>query len=200
MRLRPCSILTIALLTVAGGVTARAAYKEWRWKNFAVVDEGKIYRSGQLTERQLIRAVERLGLRTVICLHGPSARWESTVCQHQGVNFFSLPMPSDGSGEAEEFAECLAIARDPAHQPVLIHCQAGVARTGLAVALYRTIVERWPRERAFSELKLFERKGRMEDALARHFDRVYREIMDEGVAGHPGARREARRLARQPRY
>jgi protein tyrosine/serine phosphatase len=37
---------------------------------------------------------------------------------------------------------------DPANHPVLVHCFAGVHRTGAHIAIYRMVHDRWPNAKA----------------------------------------------------
>ena len=42
---------------------------------------------------------------------------------------------------------------DPANYPVLIHCKAGLHRTGVMVAVYRMEYQAWTSHEAISEMK-----------------------------------------------
>lgn len=169
-------VFLIALLSIVGGLGARAGYKHFRWKRFATVVEGRIYRSGRLSERQMAAAIDRYGFRTIVCLDPEREEIDRRLCREKGIECRSFPMPSDGVGESEQFARILKLCDDPAHYPLLIHCRAGVARTGAAVALYRQIVQGWSFDAAIAELRSFERKGRCEPKLQRHIAQVRAEI------------------------
>ena len=49
----------------------------------------------------------------------------------------------------------MKIMRDPANHPVLIHCFAGIHRTGSYCAIYRMEFEHWTNARAIQEVKAF---------------------------------------------
>ena len=49
----------------------------------------------------------------------------------------------------------LAVMRDPKNYPVLIHCFAGIHRTGAYCAVYRMEMEGWSNEQAIAELKSY---------------------------------------------
>ncbi len=83
-------------------------------------------------------------------------------------------MHSSGFGKPEDFREVVRLMADSVSQPVLVHCRAGVARTGASVALYRMSVDGWDIERAINELKTFEKWGRCEPALQAMIADYYR--------------------------
>jgi protein tyrosine/serine phosphatase len=66
-----------------------------------------------------------------------------------------LPMSSiaDVTGsEAHRIDEVLDLMDDPKAQPVFVHCEHGVDRTGLVVALYRVKYQNWDIEAAHREM------------------------------------------------
>lgn len=169
--------LGLAALAVLVGFCGRIAYKELRWKRFGTVVEGRLYRSGQLTSRQFQSAVDDLHLKTVICLNGERVDFERAICAKYDVGFYYFPMPADGQGQPEQFAEIHRIVADPRMQPVLIHCNAGVARTGAAIALYRMANDQWTNEQAIEELRSYERNRRCEPSLVSHIQKVFTETI-----------------------
>jgi protein tyrosine/serine phosphatase len=52
-------------------------------------------------------------------------------------------------------AEFLAVVTDPARQPVLVHCEMGVIRTGALVAAYQVLVEGLDSRLALQQMPLF---------------------------------------------
>lgn len=150
------------LLVVAGLVTpvVIAARQQAQTRNFRVVRAGALYRSGQMTVPGLKRTLAQHGIRTVVNLReGADAadRAEEAYCLANGVRFVRIkPLRWDGvRGQASidrGLEAFLAVVRDPANHPVLVHCQAGVHRTGLYVAFYRMEIEGWAKERALREM------------------------------------------------
>src|SRR5579885_607795 len=137
-------------------------------RNFAVVREGVLYRSGQMSLDGLKRAVHDYGIRTVVTLRdaytpGEPApdREEEHWCQAQEINYYRIP-PRRWEGQGGEpppvepgvrqFREIMA---NPDNYPVLVHCFAGVHRTGAYCAIYRMEHDRWSNERAIAEMKRF---------------------------------------------
>jgi len=140
-------------------------------KRLREVTAGRFYRSGQLTAPGFREAIQRYGIRTVINLQNeapdpfiresyfqkPSIR-ESTVCESLGVRYILLePDLLDHEqaklGRPKVIGDYLKILDDPAIYPVLIHCKAGLHRTGLLTAIYRMEYEKWPIGPAIRELR-----------------------------------------------
>jgi protein tyrosine/serine phosphatase len=170
-------VLTAVMLGIAtaGGVWT---YKNVRWKNFAEVSSSHIYRSGQLSERQLEKAIQRYGLRRVVCLNPDYADRERSLCERKGVEFHYFPMPSDGRGAMEQFTAVYRLLNEQESNPILVHCNAGVARTGVAVALYRILHDGWTTDKALNELRSFERRGQMTTELQQHVRQMAVQVGD----------------------
>ena len=177
----PISMKAIVVVVAAvGAATAGGVwtYKKARWKNFAEVSTSHIYRSGQLSERQLETAIDLYGLRRVICLNPDFADRERALCQRKGVEFHYFPMPSDGRGAMEQFTAVYRLLNDQESKPVLVHCNAGVARTGVSVALYRILHDGWSTDKALDELRSFERHGQMTVELQKHVRQMAVQVGD----------------------
>ena len=52
----------------------------------------------------------------------------------------------------EDVIRFLKIVRNPANQPVLLHCKHGADRTGMMVAIYRIVEQGWSKEAATAEM------------------------------------------------
>jgi protein tyrosine/serine phosphatase len=61
-------------------------------------------------------------------------------CQEHRITVVRIPVLLGGWPRGDQISEFLAIATDPARQPVLIHCAQGVRRTGMMVAAYQLSV------------------------------------------------------------
>ena len=151
--------------------------------NFGVVEEGKIYRSGQMRPYQLDRLIRKYGLRTVINtreMEAPVRRMESEaeVCGRNGVEMVRIPMPGDGRGTYEQFDQALHVLQETNRLPALIHCARGTHRTGAIVAAYRVRVQGWDPVQALEEMQgyRFKSKGHvLTPYLHQYFERVERE-------------------------
>jgi tyrosine-protein phosphatase SIW14 len=154
-------ILMIA--TLIAGPVVYAVQQQSRMRNFRVVREGALYRSGQMHPDGLKRAIHDYGIKTVISLrdspdgYGPAPdKAEESFCRQEELSFYRFSPRGwdsrDGAAPAEEnVKKFLAIVRNPRNQPVLIHCFAGIHRTGAYCAVYRMEEDQWVNARAIAE-------------------------------------------------
>ncbi len=126
--------------------------------NFHAIEEGRAYRSPQLSGEALAWVVDRYGIRTVVNLRGanPDQKWyrdEAAVCRDKGVALVDLAFNSQQLPAPELLAQLIETLAQ-AERPILIHCQGGADRTGAAAALYRMTVLKQSREQAMAELSV----------------------------------------------
>ena len=143
-------LVALTVLLVAGGI--------WTWdqvikdrvipKRFGVVQDGTIYRSGQLSSALVKRTLQKYGIRRIVDLTSvdptdPDERAEKRAAAELGVEISVFTLRGDGTGDIHNYAravEAIFRARQ-AGQPVLVHCAAGAQRTGGVIAAWRLLVE-----------------------------------------------------------
>lgn len=108
--------------------------------NYHEVLAGELYRSGQLAPEALARRVKLDGIRSVVNLRGPQTgrAWydaEIAATQAMGIAHFDVPLLSSKPLSQADADQLVAVMRQ-APKPMLVHCEGGADRTGLAVALY----------------------------------------------------------------
>jgi tyrosine-protein phosphatase SIW14 len=161
-----CIVVLIAVVPV---VCYRDVYAHS--KRLREVEPGKLYRCGQLTADGFADAITHYHIRTVInvqdeypdpdidkCFFSGETVKESALCKQLGVRYVYLPpdliprhlIPEQRPEAIEKF---LALMDDPSAYPVLIHCRAGLHRTGVLTAVYRMEYDRWGPEETLHELK-----------------------------------------------
>lgn len=148
-------LLAVALATGGAVVWHKYVRHLFFARNFGVVVDGRIYRSGQNSAGVLRRLAKDLELRTIIDLGGtsgkPATRTERAVTHALGIRRYEFGLPGDGTGDPDRWAAVARILADETAHPVLVHCAAGAQRTGTAVLLYRNLIEGWPIARAYAE-------------------------------------------------
>ena len=95
-----------------------------------------VFRSPQPGEDQLARRILAHDIRTVVCLrgHGDETAASRRATAAAGAEFVNVPMSARRLPPPATLLELWHIA-DSAERPLLLHCRAGVDRTGLAAAI-----------------------------------------------------------------
>jgi len=157
------------VLMIVGVPILYQIQKSRTFRNFRVVEEGQIYRSGQMSEAGFERVCREYGIRTVIKLREASEKpsdiavdeAEEAYCRAHGIEFIRV-LPKDweedekGKVPMEENLRWFERALDDPSKtprPILIHCFAGIHRTGSMVAVYRMKQHGWTNAEAVAELK-----------------------------------------------
>jgi len=150
-------ILLVASLVFMGAWAARFNLRDNAIpRNFGVVEEGKLYRSGRLTPAATSALVKAHGIKTIIDLgaYEPGSvqeRLAQQTAEALGVNRFRFQLNGDGTGDPMHYVSALRLIAKPELQPVLIHCAAGAQRTSACVMFYRDIEQGTPIDKTYSE-------------------------------------------------
>lgn len=116
---------------------------------------GELYRSGQPGADDVDSLVQRHGIKTIINLRNEErGAWysqEKAAAARNGVTLIDYPISSGAILPVEDSQELADIMRN-AEKPILIHCEHGANRTGLASAIYVGAVAQ--RSELFSQLQL----------------------------------------------
>jgi hypothetical protein len=113
--------------------------------NVRVVSPDRVYRSAELTGPNLDSVLTSRHIRTVLNLRGGSIRdgWyrsEMASCDRRGVKHIDVTLSASKLPTPAALAALLA-AFDRAQFPLLLHCQAGADRSGLASTIYLTVYQ-----------------------------------------------------------
>lgn len=158
-----------ALVTVVPYVRYRWVYADT--KRLREVTPGVFYRCGWMTAEGFTDAIERYKIRTVInaqddvpdpdlnLTYASSATVkESELCKRLQVKYVNIapdlvPPPQLAVRRPAAIDQYLKLLDDPKVYPVLLHCRAGLHRTGLLTAIYRMEYQGWPMDRAYVEMR-----------------------------------------------
>lgn len=163
------AVVVVALVVGPPVALFRAEYAHA--KRFREVTPGRFYRSGQMTAAGFREAIERHGIKTVINLQheNPDPRlpehWlgkpgvtESELCKQLGVKYLLLtpdilPQPNSVEKRPPVIDDYLAVLDDESAYPILLHCKAGLHRTGRLTAIYRMEYQGWSVGEVMRELR-----------------------------------------------
>jgi tyrosine-protein phosphatase SIW14 len=169
-RLRP---VVVGLLVAAALVAGYFGLWRYHLKRFQAVREGILYRSAQPTEFGLQYLTRQRGVKTVLSLqlfdpqlsHGlidlgrrSGARESDYVTTATGAHLVQWPMGLESCWPwmtPWQFEEFFRLFDNSENLPVAVHCMGGRHRTGTISALFRLEYDRWPVERALTEMYSF---------------------------------------------
>lgn len=110
--------------------------------NQHVVMPGMVYRTAQLKDAELRKIVSQKNIRTIINLRGrPISEWyvpECTTSQSLGISQEDITTSANRLPSPHEIRRLIEVF-DRTEYPVLIHCQQGADRTGLASTAWQLL-------------------------------------------------------------
>ena len=127
--------------------------------NFHPITPGEAYRSAQLDRDEFEYYIKKYNIKSIVNLRGehPDEPWygeEIKVCAEQNVKHYDIALSSSREPSEEDIRQLIEIFHS-APRPVLIHCQAGADRSGLAAAIWKVIVDKEPKSEAEKQLSIF---------------------------------------------
>ncbi len=160
-----------AVLLALGPPVALYRYQYVQAKRFHEVTPGRLYRSGQMTAAGFRDIIERFKIKTVINLQheepdpfladhwlGKGKIPESELCRQLGVRYVLLTpdlLPPGNRLDSIPAAvdDFVKLLDDESAYPILLHCKAGLHRTGRLTAIYRMEFQGWTPGEALRELR-----------------------------------------------
>lgn len=161
------SLAAVVLALIVAAPLVYSSHQGFHLRNLRVVEDGVLYRSGQLTRGGFERVLHDYNIKTVVTLRTtrtaalPPDTWEEAVCAARGVKHVRIVPRVWGADETGEIPaeqgvqEFLAVMDNKANHPVLVHCFAGIHRTGTMCAIFRIEYHGWTAERAMEEMQLY---------------------------------------------
>jgi len=164
-------LAAIAVLLALGPPVALYRYEYIQSKRFRVVTPGRFYRSGQMTVPGFRDAIKQFNIKTIINLQHEepdpllTQHWlgegkipESELCEQLGVKYVLLTPDKLPPGNRLDSVppvvdEYLKLLDDENNYPILLHCTAGLHRTGRLTAIYRMEMLGWTPGEALREAR-----------------------------------------------
>jgi protein tyrosine/serine phosphatase len=165
-------------------------------KRWGVVDEGSLFRSGQLHPALVESTLEDNGIDVIVNMNyvrldKPEQAAQEVVADALGIVKERYPMLGDGTGDPEQYV----LALERIHRAlgegdrVLVHCTAGAQRTGAVVALYRTLLQGRAVPEVIDEMESYDLDRVEDEPLLRFLDNnmryITRRLTEEGVLEAP---------------
>ncbi len=157
-------------------------------KRWGVVEEGRVFRSGQLHPALVRRTLERHGIDLVISLidltHADdddraADEAERIACEELEIERRVFPLQGDGTGGIDNYAWAIASIAECLEDDrrVLVHCAAGSQRTGGVVTCFRVLVQGWEPQRALKEMARYDWEPDEDMAVLDHLNAHMRELV-----------------------
>ena len=108
----------------------------------------RLYRGAQPTAEG-IRELEKLGVKTIICLREEND--DKDILGHAKIAVEHVPVKT-WDPKDEQVDRFLQIVNDKKRQPVFVHCLHGADRTGTMCAVYRAAIDGWTKQQAIDEM------------------------------------------------
>ncbi len=147
----------IALLGIGFGCGAFFLYFSLT-NNFHVVVPNELYRSAQLSTKDMEKWQSLYHFKTIINLRGESqgSPWydqERAAAENLGITHINFRMSATKPLSNEKYNDLISLYKT-VEKPILIHCRAGADRSGLASALYIAAITQGGEEAAEGHLSL----------------------------------------------
>ena len=180
------SFMIAMIVTVVALIGVGLIASKWNHiKNFGVVRRAVLYRSAQPSAHQVKVLSGRYGVKTIVNLRRTTEDadqgWyeaERQAAKRLGIRMVDLPVRAGCIPTDQDVAEFLALCRDSTNHPILLHCEAGQARTGYLAAIWRMEFEGMAVEDAIGEMQQYrfrpERYAKQLDRLRAYARRLER--------------------------
>jgi atypical dual specificity phosphatase len=166
----------LALFDVVS-LTFRKAYAVLfgRPSNFSWFIEGSVAASGFPGSRKALEWVKRQGIDSILSL--TPERIDEAYARQLGLTVARIPLANLRPASPEELAEAVnRLQAEAAEKKVLVHCLAGVGRTGMVLAAYLVKTKKMSAEEAIAQVRRLRpgsvQRKRQESAVAEYASRL----------------------------
>ncbi|AEA33166.1 phosphatase PAP2 family protein [Hippea maritima] len=154
---RKMLILLLLLLVIASSVICFEVYMEENG-NFHTVENGALYRSGQLDKDELLYYIKQYHIKSIVNLRGKQQgkNWykeEIKLSKQLNLVHIDFRLSPNKIAKPRKLIKLINIL-EKIPKPILIHCKAGADRSGLVSAIWKYYVENYPIKRSDEQLSL----------------------------------------------
>jgi protein tyrosine/serine phosphatase len=172
-------LVLLGLVLAAVGLAVKYGRHHIIARRFVEVVPGHLYRSGYLEQGPLRRVIDEHGIRTILALlndepDNPEQQREMAVAAEKKVQVLRIGMRGDGLADFDQLDQAADVLADESTHPLLVHCAAGVNRTGAVYAAWRMKHCGWSPERALAEAEQCGWLPRDNPELREHLMSYYR--------------------------
>jgi protein tyrosine phosphatase (PTP) superfamily phosphohydrolase (DUF442 family) len=167
-------LLLSVIVLVAVGLLAYFFY--FQTYHLVTVDGGKLYRNGHRSMREWKNAMRHAHAKTIIAViddeeyNQPEFVEERDYCKTNGIGYVWINVKAGTYPKPEQVKQFLAIATDPAKQPVLYHDDEGIRRAGMMMAAYQMSALGYDRAKAKAGIEAFGHSDRTIDNVRAFID------------------------------
>lgn len=144
-------VLVLGFSTVASAQSAPGNFPDVKIRNFGQMDE-RFFRGAQPLPEDY-QSLKDLGVKTVIDLRNDPTDYEKAAVEALGMKYVSIPMSGWQYPKERQIQEFLRVANDSETGKFFVHCKAGIHRTGVVGAVYRSVNYSWNYEQSYKEMK-----------------------------------------------
>ena len=116
-----------------------------------------LFRGAQPKEMGLSE-LKILGITTLVDLRAEDREkinWERQRAESLGMRFVHIPVDGWSPPTDEQVVQFLSLLHDNPGQKIFVHCHFGDDRTGVFIATFRMVSQKWTAEQAIREMYFF---------------------------------------------
>lgn len=170
---RALAIVSVVLVVATAVLIYRNFFETY---HLVVVDPGKLYRDGNRSLREFKNSLRKSQAKTVVTIidqqeyNEPEFVEGREYAKARGLEYVWIPIKAGAFPRPEQVKQFLAIATDPAKQPVLYHDDEGIRRAGMMMAAYQESVLGYDDGKAKASIRAFGHSDRTIDDVRRFID------------------------------
>lgn len=138
---------------------------------------------GSRVDAKGVEQLKAQGFKAIVNLCAEQKDDEAPAKQN-GMSYLQLKIIDNTPPTEAQMKQFLDFVTAPENQPAYVHCEAGVGRTGVAVACYRMAAEGWSPDRAIAEAKKMGMAMPSQEAFLRKFGA---DLAAGAIEGYPKA-------------